>query len=140
MATRSRIGIQLKDESILSVYHHWDGYPQWLGRILKTHFNTKELVSELIDGGDMSTCWTKDRWCETPFNMNEAAEYGPQYYSQRGENCPPRYDNGMAEFFSNGEEYSYIFRNGEWVAYDMHQFDDTWAPEIVDIPEGALAC
>ena len=140
MATRSRIGIQLKDESILSVYHHWDGYPQWLGRILKTHFNTKELVSELIDGGDMSTCWTKERWCETPFNMDEATEYGPQYYSQRGEDCPPRLDKNMAEFFSMGEEYSYIFRNGEWVAYDMHQFDDTWAPEIVDIPEGALAC
>ena len=24
MATRSRIGIQLSDESVLSVYHHWD--------------------------------------------------------------------------------------------------------------------
>ena len=63
-------------------------------------------------------------------------------YADRGENCPPRLDKNMAEFFSifMGEEYSYIFRNGEWVAYDMHQFDDTWAPEIVDIPEGALAC
>ena len=36
MATRSRIGIQLADESVLSVYHHWDGYPEWLGRILRT--------------------------------------------------------------------------------------------------------
>ena len=145
MATRSRIGIQLKDESILSVYHHWDGYPQWLGRILKTHFNTKELVSELIDGGDMSCAWTKDRWtgkkvAEYVTENVEIEEYGPQYYSQRGENCPPRYDKDMEEFFSMGEEYSYIFRNGEWVAYDMHQFDDTQAPEIVDIPEGALAC
>ena len=35
MATRSRIGIELNDGSILSAYHHWDGYPQWLGRILK---------------------------------------------------------------------------------------------------------
>ena len=47
MATRSRIGIQLKDNSVLSVYHHWDGYPQWLGRILTTHYNTKEKVAEL---------------------------------------------------------------------------------------------
>ena len=54
MGTRSRIGIQLQDDSILSVYHHWDGYPSWLGRILKTHYNTKEKVAELIDGGDMS--------------------------------------------------------------------------------------
>ena len=47
MATRSRIGIQLADESVLSVYHHWDGYPEWLGRILKTHYNTKEKVAEI---------------------------------------------------------------------------------------------
>ena len=126
MATRSRIGIELKDGSILSAYHHWDGYESWLGRILKTHYNSKELAAELIDGGDMSTCWDENNQ--------------PEYYSARGENCPPRLDKNMAEFFSFGEEYSYIFRNGEWVAYDMHQFDDTWAPEIVDIPEGALAC
>ena len=54
MATRSRIGIELKDGSILSAYHHWDGYPQWLGRILNTHYNTKTKVVQLIDGGDMS--------------------------------------------------------------------------------------
>ena len=43
MATRSRIGIQLKDNSILSVYHHWDGYPEWLGRILLTQYNSANL-------------------------------------------------------------------------------------------------
>ena len=54
MATRSRIGIELKDGSVLSAYHHWDGYPQWLGRILNTHYNSREQAAELIDGGDMS--------------------------------------------------------------------------------------
>ena len=58
MATRSRIGIELQDGSILSAYHHYDGYPSWLGRILKTHYNSKEKVAELIDGGDMSSAWT----------------------------------------------------------------------------------
>ena len=60
MGTRSRIGIQLSDDSILSVYHHWDGYPEWLGRILQTHYNTRPKVEELIDGGDMSVCWNDD--------------------------------------------------------------------------------
>lgn len=134
MATRSRIGIELKDGSILSAYHHWDGYPTWLGRILQTHYNTKEKVSELIDGGDMSSCWTNCGW------QNETRpESGPMYYSERGENCPPRYDKDMEEFFSMGEEYSYIFRNGNWFAYDMHQFEDMVAPEPVEIPSGALA-
>jgi len=145
MATRSRIGIELKDGSILSIYQHWDGYPSWTGRILNTHYTTKEKVTDLIDGGDCSCIWTKDRWTGrklAPYVIEniEAAQYGPQYYSQRGEDCPPRLDKDMEEFFSMGEEYSYIFRNGNWFAYDMHEFDDTVAPEPVEIPEGALAC
>jgi len=60
MATRSRIGLELADGSILSAYAHWDGYPEWMGRILRTHYNTKDKVAELIDGGDMSSPWTED--------------------------------------------------------------------------------
>jgi hypothetical protein len=134
MATRSRIGIQLSDGSILSAYSHWDGYPEWMGRILRTHYNTKEKVAELIDGGDMSSPWTTSRWDDSA-----DGSYGPEYYSQRGEDCPPRLDKDMDEFFSDGEEYSYIFRNGNWYAYDMHQFEDMVAPEPVEIPSGALA-
>ena len=144
MATRSRIGIQLSDNSVLSVYHHWDGYPQWLGRILNTHYNTKEKVADLIDGGDMSCAWTNERWNKDlnefggATSNKEGTEYGPQYYSQRGEDCPPRYDETKEKFLSNGEEYSYIFRDGAWVAYDMNEFNDN-DPEIVEIPAGNLA-
>ena len=145
MGTRSRIGIQLSDDSILSVYHHWDGYPTWLGRILKTHYNSKEKVAELIDGGDMSCAWTKDRWtgkkvAEYVTENVEVEEYGPQYYSARGEDCPPRLDNNIIQYLANGEEYAYIFnRNNEWVAFDRNEFNDK-DPEVVPIPSGALAC
>jgi len=143
MATRSRIGIELKDGSVLSAYHHWDGYPSWLGRILTTHYNTREKAAELIDGGDMSVAWTNERWNSDPNEFGgttkrEVEEYGPQYYSQRGDDCPPRLDKDMEEFFTDGEEYSYIFRNDNWFAYDMHQFEDMIAPEPIEIPEGAL--
>ena len=127
MATRSRIGIELKNGSVLSVYHHWDGYPEWLGRILKTHYNSRAKAVELIDGGDMSTCWNE--------------ENQPEYYSARGEDCPPRLDADLCEYLlpANGEEYHYVFRNGEWVCYNMHQFDDSKLPEGVEIPSAALA-
>ena len=126
MATRGRIGIELSDGSVLSSYHHWDSYPEWLGRILKTHYNSKELAAELIDGGDMSTCWNE--------------ENQPEYYSARGENCPPRLDADLCEYLlpDNSEEYAYVFRSGEWVCYNMHQFDDSKLPEVVEIPSGAL--
>lgn len=127
MATRSRIGIELKNGSVLSVYHHWDGYPQWLGRILKTHYNSRAKAEELIDGGDMSVCWNDN---------NE-----PEYYSARGENCPPRLDADLCEYLlpDNSEEYAYVFRNGEWVCYDMNCYEQK-LPEVVEIPSGALAC
>jgi hypothetical protein len=126
MATRSRIGIQLSDESVLSVYHHWDGYPEWLGRILKTHYNTKDKVAELIDGGDMSTCWDE--------------ENQPEYYSARGEDCPPRYDANKYEYLADGEEYAYLFVNDEWVCYNRHPFEENTMPTVAEIPSGALAC
>jgi hypothetical protein len=129
MATRARIGIQLADESVLSVYHHWDGYPEWLGRILKTHYNTKDKVAELIDGGDMSVAWN---------DSNQA-----EYYSQRGEDCPPRLDPNKYDYLCGnnaGEEYAYLFVNGDWVCYNLHLFEENTMPTVAEIPTGALAC
>ena len=136
MATRSRIGIELKNGSVLSVYHHWDGYPEWLGRILKTHYNDRTKIADLIDGGDMSSCWTEDRWD----SETKAQEYGPQYYSQRGEDCPPRYDDNVEEYLADGEEFAYLYtRTGEWVCYNRHSFEEDRVPELVEIPTAALA-
>jgi hypothetical protein len=127
MATRGRIGLELSDGSVLSVYHHWDSYPEWLGRILKTHYNSKELAAELIDGGDMSSCWTKND-CENT--------YHPEYYSQRGDDCPPRLDANIYDYLAEGEEYAYLYTlNGEWICYTLNEND---YPTVVEIPSGAL--
>ena len=135
MSTRSRIGIELKNGSVLSVYHHWDGYPEWLGRILKTHYNTREKVAELIDGGDMSSCWT-----DTPFDYDgKASKYGPNYYSYRGDDSPPRLDANKYDYLADGEEYAYLYTlKGEWVCYDRHQFEENTMPTIAEIPSAAL--
>ena len=135
MATRGRIGIELSDGSVLSSYHHWDSYPEWLGRILHTHYNARSLVEELIDGGDMSSCWTDERWDDTGVR----GVYGPQYYSQRGEFIAPRHDKDLNEYLCNSEEYSYIFtKEGKWVCYT----NDSRVVDLVkevEIPNGALA-
>ena len=48
MSTNSRLGLRLEDGSILSVYHHWDGYPEWLGVTLNKYYNTRESIAELL--------------------------------------------------------------------------------------------
>jgi hypothetical protein len=131
MGTRSRIGLELSDGSILSIYSHWDGYPEFNGVKLVEHFNTKEKVQELIDLGDISCLWTNAGW-----NNETLPETGPLPYSTRGEDCPPRLDADLCEYLlpDNSEEYAYVFRSGRWVCYNMHQFDDTKLPEVVKIP------
>ena len=158
MATRGRIGIKLTDGSILSAYHHWDSYPQWLGVKLVKNFNSEELASELIDGGDMSACYSTHTWESEPLKQeviqpdgSSKFEYvqdkegqtiytkvkataSPQYYSERGEDTPPRLDKDLFEYLDNGEEFAYVWEEGFWVCYDLHEFDDQ-EPEIVEIPQ-----
>jgi hypothetical protein len=51
MGTRSRIGIEMPDHSVVSVYCHWDGYVEHNGKILVQNYQNREDVQELIDGG-----------------------------------------------------------------------------------------
>lgn len=55
MSTRSRIGIRNKDNTITSIYCHWDGYPEWNGKMLLTHYTKLEDVKKLIQLGNLST-------------------------------------------------------------------------------------
>ena len=124
MATRSRIGILLADKSILSVYCHWDGYPEFNGVKLEEHFNSYEKASELIDGGDISCLWSNLGW-----NQETLPETGPLYYSTRGDVTEPRYDMSLKTYLANGEEYAYIFMDEQWVCYDLHG-----TPKMIEIP------
>ena len=126
MATRSRIGLQLKDGNILSVYHHWDGYPEWLGVTLKAKFNTFEKVAELIDGGDMSSCDSNDDW-----DLKELGETRPLYYNERGEKTEPRLDLNFDDYVNNAnacEEFVYVFtEDSKWECYSIsHSYDDDY--------------
>jgi hypothetical protein len=130
MSTRSRIGLELSDGSVISSYCHFDGYPEFNGVKLVEHFNSYEKAAELIDMGDISCLWTNAGW-----NNETLPEIGPLPYSTRGEDCPPRLDANKYDYLADGEEYAYIFtQNQQWVCYNMHQFEDNRMPEVVEIP------
>ena len=126
MATRSRIGLELADDAVLSVYHHYDGYPQWLGVILRQKFNTREKVAELLDGGDISCIDSDTNW------KRESVEEHVLYYNARGEDTEPRLDLSLEDYLANGEEYAYVFTlDHEWVCYELPYQGN---PRQVDIP------
>ena len=129
MATRSRIGIQLADQSILSVYCHSDGYPEFNGAKLVEHFNSHDDAAELIDGGSISSLWTDQSW-----DMTTLPTSGPRYFTSRGdEYIAPRLDSNLEEYLANGEEYAYIFKDDEWVCYNTKSWSEEYLQQI-EIP------
>ena len=117
MATRSRIGLLLDNDYVLSVYHHWDGYPSFLGVFLQQNYTTKEQIAELLDGGDISCIDSTTDW------NNEQVDEHVLYYNDRGEKTEPRLDLNVEDYIENeysaDEEYAYLFENGEWICYDL---------------------
>ena len=117
MATRSRIGLLLDNDYVLSVYHHWDGYPSFLGVFLQQNYTTKEQIAELLDGGDISCIDSTTDW------NNEKVDNYVQYYNDRGEKTEPRLDLSVEDYIENKngmcEEYVYLFVNNEWTCYDL---------------------
>ena len=146
MATRARIGLKLEDGSIISAYHHWDGYPEWLGVTLKEHYNTKEDIAKLIDGGNMSTCYSDNQYDEEKqeFVKNDPK---PEYYG--GDDERPRLSRNFTQFAfdsKSGEEYLYLFVDNEWNGFSLdHKYsEEDWEildtkVNLVEIPEPEVA-
>ena len=133
MSTRSRIGILLPDDSILSVYHHYDGYPEWLGVKLKENYNTYEKASELIDGGNMSNCYYDEKYNAETGEYTPIADPKPSYYG--GEEETPILSKNFDEFtkIDSWQEYSYVFVKDRWEGYAIKQNYDENYEEIVSV-------
>jgi len=167
MGTRSRIGLALGPDQIVSVYCHYDGYIQGNGRELVEHFNTKEKVEDLINGGDMSSLYTTHMWESAPLKQiimkkdDDGKEYrevkymtdeknqwvyspvkespAPLYYSERGEDAPPTMGD-FDDFLSgnSGEEWCYLFTPGSgWQAWKLG-WGDTNTAEYDFVTEAPL--
>ncbi len=153
MGTRSRIGIEMADHSVVSVYCHWDGYPEHNGKILVEHYQNRDDVQDLIDGGSMSTLRTRGKWNSSALRdengewISDAAGYlmydddrepQPLYYSERGEEVEVLHST-FDQFVSDncGEEYAYLYDlNGNWKAFKINYK----APvERVEIPNYVTA-
>ena len=55
MSTHSRIGIQLEDDVVESIYCHYDGYYSNVGAILNSKYDHPDLVKQLIGLGNIQS-------------------------------------------------------------------------------------
>lgn len=111
MATRSRIGILMKDGSVRSIYHHYDGGPEWLGKRLVENYDTRQKIENLMKHGDISSLETKTDW-----HGQEMNPPGILSYKMRGEDSPAIKSISEIEYRMDCKrvEYSYLFKDGKW--------------------------
>ena len=119
MATRSNIAIVNQDKSISSIYCHWDGYPEYVGKMLLNHYTTADIVTELLKLGNLRNLDKNVN--PTDIHTFDKPEEGVciAYGRERGEK-----DQEAIVFEDLGEfedsasnswaDYQYLFDNGKW--------------------------
>lgn len=120
MSTRSRIGIQLENGKVESIYCHFDGYVTGgVGETLVNHYTDIDKIKKMIFLGDMS-CLNKSIECpdghsyETPISG-----YSIFYGRDRGETGIDSVTHDADIWPDYGQDYEYLFKDGKWfVRYD----------------------
>ena len=133
ISTRSRIGIIKKDGSIESVYCHFDGYLDGVGKMLKNNYQDINKIKELIKLGDIS-CLREE--VNPDASINHSFD-SPQenvtvaYYRDRNENYNDTKSNIEEDLNKFNEslinswiEYVYLFdeKSNKWF-WDYYSFD-----------------
>jgi len=122
MATRSNIAVVNEDKSITSIYCHWDGYPEYVGKILLNHYTNLSVINKLISLGNLSQlCENIDPTPTIDYHTfdNPQSNVCVAYGRDRGEK-----DQEAIVFEDLGEfedsvknswvDYQYLFDNGKW--------------------------
>ena len=131
MSTRARIVFVDKNNAAHSVYCHNDGYPQWVGRILKTAYDNEERIKKLISYGDMSALRTEIN--PAPNAPHKASSWMPDncqpnvcifYHRDRGDKWeytkPIEFKytiKNMRKYIGDDIDYTYVWYGNKWNIY-----------------------
>jgi hypothetical protein len=115
VGTRSRIGILNDDKTVTSIYCHWDGYPDGVGRTLFHHYREPEKIRQLIALGDLSILGSEigekhafdDR-------SNCDGKVCTAYGRDRGEQDIDAVTHHRNQWPESGWEYLYLYQRGRW--------------------------
>ena len=119
MATRSNIAIVNQDKSISSIYCHWDGYPEYVGKLLLNHYTTSDIVNELLNLGNLSILAENVNPTGPHSFRNPERGVCVAYGRERGEKSQEAIvfeDLGEFEDSASNSwaDYQYLFDNGKW--------------------------
>lgn len=136
MATNASIGIVVGNGEVKYIYCHYDGYPDGVGDILKTHYSDEGKVKQLISLGSISVLGESlepselvkkygfDFQNNSEFNdlskdeqrqlINDRYGYTTAYHRDRGEQLVIQTSSSIKKYLGEGYEYKYLYVKGKW--------------------------
>lgn len=103
-----KVGDVKIEKDYLTIYHHWDGYPEGVGKTLVNNYDDYDTILNLLCGGDASS-------------VN--GEVICQYCAWRGEDWKSVKPKQLDKPTLN-EEYLYKFEDGIWYFKDDYENED----------------
>ena len=107
---------------IISIYHHYDGYPEELGETLLNEFNDYEKALNIMSFGDASS-----------INDDSAKFYNSWRAGEPWEYTSHRQFESEQDFEEAIENYYYLFNDGKWFVKKYEGED--WV-ELVKVLDG----
>lgn len=106
------------------IYHHWDGYPNTLGRHLKKFYKTQESVENLIAFGNMSTIVGGAEPYIRPHYINEDTNKGVTGDAWNNEDwgAKPRFSTNIKKLLEiHYHQFAYLFDGYHWVQVKVNK-------------------
>jgi len=115
MATRSLIARLVEDNRYDVIYCHYDGYPEYNGKILKTHYNgiNSKHPDEIFDGDGNGN------------DIKNFEEDGSINHLSDGFYSKNVYREKLQDYCDASDaEYIYVFQNGVWFYSAINKGED----------------
>lgn len=124
MATRCRIAKVQDDGTVKSIYCHWDGYPEGVGKMLLQHYTNPDKVDELVAIGNISS-------------LHETIEETTKEHYSPDKDESARIDESLVELTRKldlmGEEYTYVFDTDYTGVYGWRVIETPYSQDLSDL-------
>jgi len=133
MATRAVI-ITIDNRIMTSTYNHYDGYPDYLGKVLSTHYNSDELAKKISGEGYIS--YIDDETGEVNVSNSKDKDIKPRTDDFGGMGVDDMAYELAKEINAQGVDYAYIWneRGGNWVTVKNDGVKSTMNKLAAELP------
>ena len=133
MATRAVI-ITIDNRIMTSTYNHYDGYPDYLGKALETHYNSDELAKKVSSEGYIS--YIDDETGEINVSNPNDKDIKPRTDDFGGMDVDDMAYELAKEINGSGADYAYIWnqRGNNWVTIKNDGTKSTMDKLVGELP------